>query len=247
MNEKPKVVLITGAAKRVGKVITRYLHQQGLRVLIHFHHSKQDAEQFCQELNQQRENSAHCISANLKNFDELSKLIETAAQVWGQLDVLVNNASTFFPTPLAEATESQWFELIDVNLKAPWFLSQAAIPYLKNNKGCIINISDIHAALPLKGYPIYSIAKAGLNMLTKSLAKELGPDIRVNAIAPGVLLWPSDGSVENDSLQKEIISRVALKKMGDPQYVAEAAWFLMNAEYITGDILNVDGGRLLNC
>lgn len=247
MNTQTKVVLITGAAKRVGKIIAHYLHQQGLQIVIHFHHSQQDAEILCSELNQIRSNSAHCLAANLGNFSELSDLIEQASSIWGRLDILINNASTFFQTPLIDANEPQWFELIDVNLKAPLFLSQAAIPYLKKNKGCIINISDIHASLPLKGYPIYSIAKAGLNMLTKSLAKELGPDIRVNAIAPGVLLWPSDDSVENDALQKEIISRVALKRIGDPQYVAEAAWFLINAEYITGDILNVDGGRLLNC
>src|ERR1043165_4458500 len=241
-----KVVLITGAAKRVGATIAQHCHQQGMRLAIHYRESAQHASTLCANFNQQRKNSAIAFKADLCDTDKLEGLIAQVLEEWGQLDVLINNASRFYPVPLAKVTPKEWEELIASNLKAPFFLSQLAAPHLKQQKGCIINLVDIQARRPLKNYSVYCIAKAGLVMLTKSLAKELGPEIRVNAIAPGIVLWPDDETEFNEALREKIIARNALKRAGTPQDIAKTAVFLINyADFITGQIIAVVGGRLL--
>jgi pteridine reductase len=241
-----KVVLITGAAKRVGAAIAQRCHQQGMRLAIHYRESAQHASTLCTRFNQQRKNSAITLKADLCDTDKLQGLIAQVLGEWGQLDVLINNASSFYPVPLAKVTPKEWEELIASNLKAPFFLSQLAAPHLKQQKGCIINLVDIQARRPLKNYSVYCIAKAGLVMLTKSLAKELGPEIRVNAIAPGIVLWPDDETEFNEALREKIIARNALKRAGTPQDIAKTVVFLINdADFITGQIIAVDGGRSL--
>lgn len=243
---KTKVVLITGAAKRVGASIAQLCHQQGMRLAIHYRESAQHASTLCERFNQQRPHSAIALAADLRNFDTLEHLISQVIDEWGQLDVLINNASSFYPMPLAKVTPGTWEDVIASNLKAPFFLSQLASPYLKKQQGCIINLVDIQAQRPLKNYSVYCIAKAGLVMLTKSLAKELGPEIRVNAIAPGIVLWPDDETEIKEALREKIIARNALKRAGTPQDIANSAIFLINyANFITGQIITVDGGRLL--
>lgn len=241
-----KVVLITGAAKRVGAAIAQHCHQLGMRLAIHYRESAQHASTLCTNFNQQRKNSAIALKADLCDTDKLEGLIAQVLGEWGQLDVLINNASSFYPVPLAKVTFKEWEELMTSNLKAPFFLSQLAAPHLKQQKGCIINLVDIQARRPLKNYSVYCIAKAGLAMLTKSLAKELGPEIRVNAIAPGIVLWPDDETEFNEALREKIIARNALKRAGTPQDIAKTAVFLINcADFITGQIIAVDGGRSL--
>lgn len=241
-----KVVLITGAAQRIGAEIARTLHQQGASIVIHYRHSSGAAEQLNDELNQQRSNSSAIAQADLINIDNHAQLIETCVQHFGRLDVLVNNASTFYPTPVGAITLADWEDLLGSNLKAPLFLSQTATPQLKKNRGCIINIVDIHAERPLKEHTVYCAAKAGLVMLTKSLARELAPDIRVNGVAPGAILWPEQSM--GDETKASILSRIALKRQGQPTEIAKAVAFLASdASYTTGQILNVDGGRSLYC
>ncbi|MFZ0219923.1 MAG: pteridine reductase [Candidatus Aquirickettsiella sp.] len=241
-----KVVLITGAGKRVGAAVAQYCHQLGMRLAIHYRESRQQASDLCARFNQQRQNSAIALAADLRNTDQLEGLITAVLSKWGQLDVLINNASSFYPTPLAKVTEMVWEDVMGSNLKAPFFLSQSAAPYLKQQKGCIINLVDIQAQRPLKNYSVYCIAKAGLVMLTKSLAQELGPDIRVNAIAPGIVLWPDDETEFNATLREKIVARNVLKRAGTPQDIANTAVFLINhANFITGQIIAVDGGRSL--
>lgn len=241
-----KVVLITGAGKRVGATVAEYCHQLGMRVGIHYRESAPQATHLCHRLNQQRPDSALMIGADLRETDKLEDLITTLIKKWGQLDVLINNASSFYPTPLDETTPKAWEDIMASNLKAPFFLAKSAAPYLKQRKGCIINLVDIQAQRPLKNYSVYCVAKAGLVMLTKSLAKELGPDIRVNAIAPGIVLWPDDETEFNEALREKIIARNALKRAGTPQDIANTAVFLINhADFITGQIIAVDGGRSL--
>lgn len=241
-----KVVLITGAGKRVGATVAQYCHQLGMRVAIHYRESAQQAFDLCAHFNQQRSHSAMALQADLRDTERLEALIGKVVAEWGQLDVLINNASSFYPTPLAKVTPRIWEDVIASNLKAPFFLSQCAAPTLKQQNGCIINLIDIQAQRPLKNYSVYCIAKAGLVMLTKSLAKELGPDIRVNAIAPGIVLWPDDETEFNEALRKKIIARNALKRAGTPQDIANTVVFLINhADFITGQIIAVDGGRSL--
>jgi pteridine reductase len=237
-----KVVLITGGAKRLGAAIARKLHAEGMKVVIHYHHSQPAADSLVAEFNSQRKDSALALTADLLDSTALPLLVNSAVQQYGRLDILVNNASAFYPTPVGSITEANWDELIGSNLKAPLFLSQAATPHLKRSQGLIINMVDIHAQRPLVEHPVYSIAKAGLVTLTKSLARELGPEIRVNAIAPGPVLWPEhEMSAE---LQHEIINKTALKRRGSPEDIAAAAlFFAKDAPYVTGQILAVDGGR----
>ncbi|WP_455207816.1 pteridine reductase [Kaarinaea lacus] len=240
-----KVILITGGVHRLGAQTARTLHALGANLVLHYHSSRARALELQKELNTLRENSVVLVQANLRDYSKLPAVIKDAAAAWGQLDVLVNNASSFYPTPIGTVNEEQWDDLIGTNLKAAFFLSQAAAPHLQEQHGCIVNIVDIHADRPLKRYPVYSMAKAGLAMLTKSLACELGPEVRVNGIAPGAILWPE---TELDEVTKQrIISRTFLKRRGDPSNIAEAAVFLIrDAVYTTGHILNVDGGRSLN-
>lgn len=242
-----KVALITGAGKRVGAVTARTLHANGARIIIHYRNSKEEAQLLSQKLNQLRPDSSVILQADLHDTANLPQLVNNAAEAWGRLDILVNNASSFYPTPIDNATEEQWNELFGSNLKAPFFLAQAATPHLKKQRGCIINMVDNHAKQPLKNYPIYCMAKSGLVMMTKVLAKELGPDIRVNAVAPGVVLWPDDDTEFDKATQERIIARTALKRVGTPEDIASTILFLVHqATYITGQVIAVDGGRSLD-
>lgn len=239
-----KVVLITGAAHRIGATTAKLLHQNGMNIVLHYRGSREQAKALQKELNSERENSVILIQADLHITSGLSALIEESVKAWGRLDVLINNASSFYPTKIGKATETQWDDLIGSNLKAPFFLSQAATPHLKKTNGCIVNIVDIHAERPLKTFPIYSMAKAGLVMMTKSLACELGPEIRVNAVAPGAILWPE--SLDEVAKQR-IVSRTFLKRQGEPNDISKTILYLIkDADYVTGQIIAVDGGRSLN-
>jgi pteridine reductase len=238
-----KVALVTGSAKRIGAVIAKTLHHQGMNIVLHCHHSIEPAKKLKTELNQLRPQSVIVTSGNISAVKDCQAIIETAREAWGRLDALINNASSFFPTPLKEATESHFDDLIGSNLKGPFFLAQAAASWLKETKGNIVNITDIHAERPLKNYPIYCSAKAGLVLLTKSLARELAPDIRVNAVAPGAILWPNEQNDLSDIAKEHILDRVPLKHLGSPQDIADTVWFLLNQGYITGQIIAVDGGR----
>ncbi|MFI3185377.1 MAG: pteridine reductase [Methylococcaceae bacterium] len=243
MNNQPKNVLITGAAKRIGAACTRLLHAEGFNVFLHYRSSAVEAQQLCDELNQQRPDSVKIMQADLLNMSELEAIASAACAAWGGVDVLVNNASSFYPTAMTEVTEAQWDELLGSNLKAPFFLAKALAKTLTEHKGCVVNIVDIHAERGLDGYPVYSIAKAGLVAMTKFLAKALGPEVRVNGVAPGAIAWPQDLS---ESAKKEILQRVILKRSGEPVDIAKAVLFLIrDADYITGQILSVDGGRTL--
>lgn len=243
MSDNP-VVLITGAAHRIGATTAKLLHKEGMNIVLHYRSSREAARKLQTELNEKRENSVILIQADLHTTSGLAALIDEAVKAWGRLDVLINNASSFYPTMIGDATEEQWDDLMGSNLKAPFFLSQAAAPYLKKRKGCIVNIVDIHADRPLKTYSIYSMAKAGLVMMTKALAGDLGPEIRVNAVAPGAILWPED---LDEVAKQRIVSRTFLKRQGEPNDIAKAILYLIReANYMTGQILAVDGGRSLN-
>lgn len=241
-----KVALITGAAKRIGAVITRFLHQQGMNVVIHYRHSRSAAEQLAAALNAERPDSATIVQADLMAETQYTTLIENSVNQWGRLDVLINNASEFFPTPIGQVDQLQWQTLMASNLQAPFFLVQAAVTYLQSAQGCIVNITDVYAERPLKNYSVYSIAKAGLAMLTKSLAKDLAPHIRVNAISPGATLWPEGENKLNKEQQDKLIQRIALKRHGDPSQIAEGVWFCIRNNYLTGQIIAIEGGRLLD-
>ncbi|MCW8855189.1 MAG: pteridine reductase [Gammaproteobacteria bacterium] len=240
-----QTALITGAAKRIGAEISRTLHAEGMNIIIHYRSSKDEAEALCNELNALRADSAIILQADLLNVDELDPLTKMAADYWGHLNVLVNNASSFYPTPMGKITEAHWDDLMGSNLKAPLFLSQAATPYLKASQGNIINIVDIHGFRPMKEHPVYCAAKAGLAMLTQSLARELGPEIRVNGVAPGAILWPENDI--DEQTQQLILDRTALKRQGEPKDIAATVRFLIrDADYITGQVIPVCGGRSLN-
>lgn len=238
-----KTVLITGAARRIGACIARFLHAAGMDVVVHYHTSENDAETLVEELNKTRSLSAMAVQADLLDPASYREIIMTANGFKGRLDCLVNNASCFYPVPLNEITQSSWEDLINLNLKAPLFLSQAAAGYLQDAGGCIVNITDIHAERPLKNHAIYSISKAGLLMLTRTLAREMGPGVRVNAISPGAILWPED--MKGETKQK-ILARTCMQRPGTPQDIARAVHFLIqDAGYITGQVLTIDGGRTL--
>ncbi|HET9388844.1 MAG TPA: pteridine reductase [Steroidobacteraceae bacterium] len=237
-----KTALITGGGRRVGAIIVRALHAAGARVVVHYRSSAEAAAALVHELNATRADSAACVEADLLDLAQLQGLPEAAVRAFGTLDVLINNASTFYPTPMDDITEIDWNDLIGTNLKAPLFLSQAAAGPLRLSNGLIINIADIHGLRPLRRHPVYSVAKAGLLMLTRSLARELGPAIRVNAVAPGPVMWPEDGM--DRALQRKIVDDTALKRPGSAEDVARAVlFFATEAPYVTGQILAVDGGR----
>lgn len=240
-----KTALITGAAQRIGAQIARTLHDAGYDIVIHYRSSDKAARNLCKELNDLRPNSANHLQADLDETEKLGDVIEQAVTFWGRLDILINNASSFYPTPVGTITLENWDDLFNSNLKAPLFLSQAAIPHLRTSHGCIINIVDVHAFRPMRQHPVYCSAKAGLAMLTQSLAKDLGPEIRVNGVAPGAILWPENDM--NDETKNLILERTALKRPGNPEDIAKAVLFLArDANYITGQIIPVDGGRSLN-
>jgi pteridine reductase len=237
-----QVVLITGAARRVGAEIARTLHAAGADILIHYRSSAAAAIALADEFNHARAHSAAIFAAQLLDADAPDKLLAATLSEFGRLNILINNASSFYPTPVGKISLPQWDDLIGSNLKAPLFLSQAAAPSLRAQRGLIINMIDIHGFRPLRAHPVYSAAKAGLAMLTRSLARELGPEIRVNGIAPGPVLWP-EGEMD-DELKHEIVEKTALKRHGTPQDIARTALFLAkDAPYITGQIISVDGGR----
>jgi pteridine reductase len=237
--------LVTGAAKRIGAVIARTLHAAGANVAIHYNRSATEAEQLATELNRRRAKSAFTVGADMRDIAAVERM---AAQVLertgGRLDVLVNNASNFYPTPIGSITLEHWDDLFGSNLKAPLFLSQALVPALRAARGVIVNIVDVHSQRPLRDHPVYGPAKAGLAMLTRSLAKDLGPDVRVNGVSPGAILWPDEGQGMSDALRSAIIKQTALKRAGEPEDIAAAVLFLVrDAPYVTGQIIAVDGGR----
>ncbi|TAN49605.1 MAG: pteridine reductase [Methylococcaceae bacterium] len=244
MSATPRCVLITGAAKRIGAAIAACLHAAGYNLIVHCHHSASDALALAETCNITRPDSARVLQLDLAQTEALDDFIAQAVSFWGSLDVLVNNASAFYPTPLQHTTAAQWQALLDANLKAPFFLCQAAVPWLKRRRGNIVNITDIHAARGLPGYAAYSASKAGLVSLTHCLAKELAPEVRVNAVAPGAILWPERAMDEAE--QAGILARIPLQRLGCPADIAKAVLFLaQDADYVTGQVLAVDGGRSL--
>jgi len=242
-----KVVLITGGAKRVGAAICRLLHERGALLMIHYRNSSGEARALQSELNLKRPKSVAIIQGDLHNLHKLTGLVHGTIDHFGRLDVLINNASNYYPTELGEISEEHWDDLIGINLKAPLFLSQAAAVELAKHQGCIVNITDMHVERPKKGYVVYSAAKAGLVTLTRSLAHELGPDVRVNAVAPGPVLWPEDNPQFDEVYRQRVISQTLLKRVGEPEDVAKAVRFLIeDAPFITGQTIAVDGGRSIN-
>ena len=238
-----RCALVTGAAKRIGAVIARTLHSAGANVAIHYNRSAADADQLAAELNRSRAGSAFTIAADMRDISAVERMAAKVLERSGnKLDVLVNNASNFYPTPIGTITLEQWDDLFGSNLKAPLFLSQALVPALRAARGVIVNIVDVHSQRPLRDHPVYGPAKAGLAMLTRSLAKDLGPDVRVNGVSPGAILWPDEGM--SDGLRAAIIKQTALKRAGTPEDIAAAVLFLVrDAPYVTGQIIAVDGGR----
>jgi pteridine reductase len=242
-----KVILVTGGAKRVGAAICRRLHAAGARIAIHYRSSDQEALALQQQLNDLRPNSASVFQADLLDLQALPQLVHKVVKQFGQLDALVNNASSFYATLLADINESQWHDLLGTNLKAPLFLAQAAAAELRRSHGCIVNITDIHAERPMHGHLLYSVAKAGLVALTKGLAQEMAPQVRVNAVAPGVIVWPENGAWMDEEQRRKIVAHTLLKREGEPDDIARTVAFLIqDAPYITGQIISVDGGRSVN-
>ncbi len=237
-----KTALVTGGARRVGAAIARRLHAAGANLVLHYRDSAADADKLAAELNAVRAKSAATVKAELLAPIAPRALVAAALEGFGRLDLLVNNASSFFPVEVGAIEASHWEELMGSNLRAPLFISQQAAPHLAVAGGAIVNIVDIHAERPLKGYPLYSVAKAGLAALTRSLALELAPEVRVNGVAPGAIAWPEDGQFETEERQR-IIKTTPLRRMGTPEDIAQAVHFLACAPYVTGQIVAVDGGR----
>ncbi|MGH8090837.1 MAG: pteridine reductase [Rudaea sp.] len=238
------VALITGAARRVGAQIALGLHAAGYDLALHYRHSRSEMDALCADLNKVRADSAHAIQADLADVENLPRIVADCIARFGRLDALVNNASAFYATPIGSVTLAQWEELFASNARAPFFLAQAAAPHLKNAQGSIVNIVDIYAERPLPGHPVYCMAKAALAMMTLALAKELAPEIRVNGVAPGAVLWPESGKAYAD--QQELVARTPLRRAGAPDDVATAVLFLLrDAKFTTGQIVRVDGGRSL--
>lgn len=247
MPEQAPVVLITGAARRIGACMARHMHARNYRVIVHYHASDAAAKALSNELNAQRKNSACAIGADLGDVSSVTGLVKAGMAQWDRIDALINNASSFYPTPLPTVTEAQWHDLMASNVQGPFFLCQALSTELSKRRGAIVNIADIHARQPLARHSVYCIAKAGNLMLTKAFARELAPHVRVNGIAPGVILWPEQGTTENsEKIQKNIVAEIPLKRMGEPDDIARLAeFFITNASYITGQTVAVDGGKHL--
>lgn len=240
-----KVALVTGAARRIGAAIAEALHGEGMNVALHCRRSRAEADRLAGHLNAERSDSACVVEADLLQPAQVRALAEQATLRWGRLDALVNNASVFYPTPLDALDESQWNEVIGANLKGALFLSRHLAAELRGRRGCIVNVGDVHAERPMKGHVLYSIAKAGVHAMTKSLARELAPEARCNAVAPGALLWPETGY--DEQTRKAILSRIALKRAGTPRDAAAAVLFLVGgSDYVTGQVIAVDGGRTLS-
>lgn len=242
-----KTVLVTGGAKRVGAAIVRRLHAAGANVAIHYRDSLHEAMTLCDELNEKRADSACTVQANLLDIASLPRVVEETLREFGQLDAIVNNASSFYTTPLNEINEQQWNDLLGTNLKAPLFLAQAAAPELRRRHGCIVNIVDIHAELPMHGHLLYNIAKSGLAGLTRALAQEMAPQVRVNGVAPGVNIWPESAAWQDEEQRRKLVAHTLLKREGEPNDIARTVQFLIaDAPYITGQVIAVDGGRSIN-
>ena len=237
-----KTALITGGAARIGAQIVKTLHHNQFNIIIHCNQSKDKAQLLCDELNSIRANSVEIVLGNLNNVDELDSLISSIESI----DLLVNNASVFYPKSVEDSEMKDWDDVININLKAPFFLSKGLSKTLSKNDGSIINIIDIHSERPLKKHAIYNISKAGLKMLTQTLAKELAPKIRVNGVSPGSILWPQDSAEITEDDKNLMLERIALHRQGSPQDIADTVLFLANSNYITGQIINIDGGRTLN-
>ena len=241
MSSVQKIILITGAARRIGACIAATLHDAGYGVVVHYRESADEAKQLVEGLNERRMNSAWLVQADLQSVEQISSMVAEAISINGRLDGLINNASSFYETPVGEVTEEQWNDLMGSNLKAPFFVSQAAYPALKAQQGCIVNIVDIHSQRALARFPVYSAAKAGLYRLTESLAKELAPDVRVNGVSPGVILWPENQSKESS---ESVLKKILLQRQGSPEDIAETVLFLVaKGRYITGQVIAVDGGK----
>jgi pteridine reductase len=242
-----KVALITGGARRVGAAVCRSLHGAGLDLMVHYRSSADDARALQAELNAVRPESVALVQADLLNISSLPTMVNDTVRQFGRLDVLINNASSYYPTPVGEVGEDEWEDLMGTNLKTPLFLSQAAAPHLKRNHGCIVNIVDIHADRPMRNYLVYSVAKGGLLALTRALASELGPEVRVNGVSPGVILWPEDERWSDEVARQRIIHTTLLKRVGEPEDIARTVRFLvLDAPYVTGQIIAVDGGRSIS-
>jgi pteridine reductase len=241
-----KTALITGAANRLGAQIARTLHQNGANLIIHYRESATNAKSLEQQLNSLRAGSACCLQADLNDLEAITNLSRIAAQTYAGIDILINNASSFYPTPINEITENDWDDLIGTNLRAPLFLSRACYPYLRKATGVIINMLDIYASSPLKNHSLYCCAKAGNQMLVKSLALEMAPEVRVNGIAPGAILWPEKNDAALVKKQQAILKQVPLGRTGSPESITQTVMFLLNNDYITGEVIRVDGGRLLS-
>jgi pteridine reductase len=242
-----KVVLVTGGARRVGAAICRRMHAADASLLIHYRASALEANALQEELNARRGGSVALGQADLLKVSAVAKLVETALEQFGRLDAVINNASSFYATPVGEISERAWDDIVGTNLKAPLFLAQAAASELRKAHGCIVNIIDIHAELPMANHSVYTAAKGGLLALTRALARDLGPEVRVNGVAPGTILWPDDESWRDEVARQRIISRTVLKRVGEPDDVAQAVEFLVaSAPYVTGQVLAVDGGRSVN-
>ena len=237
-----KTALITGGAARIGAQIVKTLHHNQFNIIIHCNQSKDKAQLLCDELNLIRANSVEIVSGNLNNIDELDSLVSSIESI----DLLVNNASVFYPKSVEDSEMKDWDDVININLRAPFFLSKGLSKTLSKNDGSIINIIDIHSERPLKKHAIYNISKAGLKMLTQTLAKELAPRIRVNGVSPGSILWPQDSAEISEDDKNLMLERIALHRQGSPQDIADTVLFLANSNYITGQIINIDGGRTLN-
>lgn len=242
-----KTVLVTGGARRIGGAIVRRLHDAGANIAIQYRASVEEARALAAELNARRADSGTLFEADLTKSVLLDELVAHAVARWGRLDALVNNASSFYPTAVGTIDEGAWNDLIGTNLKAPLFLAQAAAPALRRTGGSIVNIVDIHGERPMRAHVVYNVAKAGLAMLTRSLARELAPEVRVNGVAPGTILWPESNTWSDEGARRHIVERIALKRMGEPDDIAKAVeFFITAAPYVTGQILAVDGGRSLN-
>ncbi len=242
-----KAVLVTGGAKRVGAAICRRLHAAGAQLAVHYRSSSAEASALCDELNALRPGSAVACQADLLDPAALPELVHKAIKKFGRLDALVNNASSFYATPLDGVDEQQWQDLLGTNLRAPLFLAQAAADELRRRHGCIVNIADIHAERPMHGHLLYSVAKAGLVALTRGLAQEMAPQVRVNAVAPGVILWPESEAWQDENDRRKIVAHTLLKREGEPDDIARTVAFLIqDAPYVTGQIITVDGGRSIN-
>jgi len=238
-----RVALITGAARRIGAVIARRLHAAGWNVALHCRRSRTELDALVAELERARASSTLALQADLDDVDALAPIVAQAVERFGGLDALINNASAFYPTPIGSATPAQWDALFAANARAPFFLSQAAAPHLAKRNGAIVNLVDIYADHPLAAHPIYSMSKAALAAMTKALARDLAPNVRVNGVAPGAILWPEAG--KNEAEQRAVIERTPLKRVGTPDDIASAVAWLLDAEFVTGEIMRVDGGRHL--